>query len=419
LVFVIFHSILGANSFALSMAICPMPSTFFVLFSGAVLCFILLLVSLSLQRTSIPGVQDWCAANALAIVAFTLYAFGRQLPPFLAYEAANGASVAAVAAVLVGYRRFFGRRVSLILIGASVGAAVAAIAIFHYVINSFGLRTATVSLFYVIACLAIVRTVFRARAAWTSRYVYMFSGVMAFIVAVGYGVRGLLQMSLHSAPTSLLEPSPWNLVVLSASTLVMPVLTLGPLMMVHSKMIAQYEYAANRDFLTGAWSRRAFWKTAVREMARARRTGRDLSLLAMDVDHFKRINDTYGHAEGDRVLKELVLRAEETIRSIDYFGRIGGEEFALLMPDTGIEGALAVGERLRAELALDRSLTEAHNSSLPITRYTVSIGVAALRDRDTFQDLLQRADAALYRAKAEGRNRVICEAAPLDGSRLH
>ena len=380
--------------------------------SGAVLCFILLLVLLSLRRTGIAGVQAWCIANALAIAAFSLYGFGRELPPFLAYEVANGTYVAAVAAVLVGYRRFFGQPISMALTQASVGAALLAIALFHYVIESFLLRTLTVSLYYVIACIAIGTAIFRARAAWTSRYAYIFSGVMAFVVAIGHGVRGILQLVVPAAPSSLLEPSAWNLTVLSASTLVMPVLTLGPLMIVHSKMIAKYEYAANRDFLTGAWSRRAFWELAAREIERVRRTRRRLSLMAIDIDHFKRINDTYGHAEGDEVLKQLVIRVESKMRSIDYFGRIGGEEFAVLMPDTGLDGARVVAERLRAELARDESGMQ-ETGSLPASRpYTVSIGVAELRAADSFHDLMQRADAALYRAKESGRNRVVGETGP-------
>lgn len=385
-----------------------MLSTFFVMLSGAVLCFILLLVLLSLRRTGIAGVPEWCAANGLAIVAFSLYGFGRDLPPFLAYEVANASYVAAVAAVLVGYRRFFGQPVSMGLTQASVGAAMAATALFHYVMDSFLLRTMTVSLYYVIACVAIGTAIFRARAAWTSRYAYIFSGVMAFVVALGHAARGIFQAVAPSAPASLLEPSAWSLLVLSASTFVMPVLTLGPLMIVHSKMIAKYEYAANRDFLTGAWSRRAFWELAAREIERVRRTRRKLALLAIDIDHFKRINDTYGHAEGDKVLKQMVMIVDSKMRSVDYFGRIGGEEFAVLMPDTGLEGARAVAERLRAELAPGGGPEQAPDSAAAGRPYTVSIGVAELRTTDSFHDLMQRADAALYQAKERGRNCVVC-----------
>ena len=388
-----------------------MLSTLFIMLSGAVLCFILLLVLLSLRRTGTPGVKAWCVANGLGIVAFILYAFGRQLPPLLSYEAANGAYLGAVAAVLVGYRRFFGQPISLRLLYASVALALAGITVCHYVFPSFVLRTAIVSLFYAVTCMAIGVAIFRARATWTSRYAYVFSGVMAFVVAFGQAARGILQAVLPSAPASLLEPTPWSLTVLSISTFVMPVLTLGPLMIVHSKMIAKYEHAANRDFLTGAWSRRAFWEIAAREIERARRAHRGLTLLTIDVDHFKRINDSYGHAMGDEVLKEMVLAVERRMRSIDYFGRIGGEEFAILMPDTDLENAIAVGERLRAGLAHDQAALQATGPSTAPRNYTLSMGVAELRPGDAFHDLMQRADAALYRAKERGRDQVACEAA--------
>lgn len=387
-----------------------MLSTLFIMLSGAVLCFILLLVLLSLHRTRAPGVRAWCVANGLGIVAFTLYAFGRQLPPILSYEVANGAYIGAVAAVLVGYRRFFGQPIALGLTYASVAVALAGITLCHYVFPSFLLRTAIVSVFYAIACSAIGVAIFRARSAWTSRYAYVFSGVMAFVVAFGQAARGIVQAVLPSAPASLLEPSAWSLTVLSVSTFVMPVLTLGPLMIVHSKMIAKYEYAANRDFLTGAWSRRAFWEVAAREIERARRQHRGLTLLTMDVDHFKRINDTWGHAEGDEVLKEMVLAVERRMRGIDYFGRIGGEEFAVLMPDTGLEGARVLAERLRAGIAEDQAAMLAAGSAAASKNYTLSMGLAQLRPADTFHDLMQRADTALYQAKKSGRNRVVCEA---------
>jgi diguanylate cyclase (GGDEF)-like protein len=388
-----------------------MLSTLFIMLSGAVLCVILLLVLLSLRRTGTPGVKAWCVANELGIVAFTLYAFGRQLPPILSYEAANGAYLGAVAAVLVGYRHFFGQGISLRLTYASVVSALAGITVCHYVFPSFVLRTAIVSVFYSVACMAIGVAIFRARAAWTSRYAYVFSGVMAFVVAFGQAARGIVQAVLPAAPASLLEPSPWSLTVLSASTFVMPVLTLGPLMIVHSKMIAKYEHAANRDFLTGAWSRRAFWEMAAREIERARRMQRGLTLLTIDVDHFKRINDTYGHAQGDEVLKQMVLAVERRMRSIDYFGRIGGEEFAILMPDTNLEAAAAVAERLRMGLAQDQAGMPAMPAAASPRDYTLSMGVAELRPADTFHDLMQRADAALYRAKERGRDQVVCEAA--------
>jgi diguanylate cyclase (GGDEF)-like protein len=178
--------------------------------------------------------------------------------------------------------------------------------------------------------------------------------------------------------------------------------------MIHDRMMEKAEHAANRDFLTGAWSRRAFSELADRERSRAVRAGRTLSLLVLDVDNFKTINDTLGHAAGDRVLVDVVSCAETAIRNVDYFARIGGEEFAVLLPDTDRSCALAVAERLRTSLERPVAVCDSREGQ-SIAAYTVSIGVAVLRDAESVETLMRRADAALYAAKASGRNLVVCE----------
>jgi diguanylate cyclase (GGDEF)-like protein len=187
------------------------------------------------------------------------------------------------------------------------------------------------------------------------------------------------------------------MIFFSAGALSLPALTLGAVMMANAGLIARAQHAADHDHLTGARSRRAFFELAAREQARALRRGGPLSLLLFDVDHFKRINDTHGHATGDRVLVDIVRRTGAVVRSIDIVARLGGEEFAVLLPDTGADTALVVAERLRK--GLDRALDEAG--------YTVSIGSATLLAGETIEAMLSRADTALYAAKAGGRNVVV------------
>jgi diguanylate cyclase (GGDEF)-like protein len=379
-----------------------MLSTSNIFFVSAFFCVLMLLVWRSLQRTGIAGVREWTIANALALAAHILYALGRELPPLLAYEVANGVYAAATLAILLGFRRFFGRPASLPISGAALGLFVAAIAFFHYVHDSYPLRTMAVSLFQMGVCAGIGYTVFRWRKSARSRYPYLFTMTMALLVALGNGVRAVLHLADPAEAASLLQPSAWNVFFLSAATQVLPALTLGALMMVHDMMMARAEHAANRDFLTGAWSRRAFFELADRELGRARRRERPLALLLIDIDHFKQINDSHGHAAGDQVLVDMTLRVETVIRGIDYFARIGGEEFAALLPDADRSAALQVAERLRSTLAIESS----KHGGVP---YTVSIGLAVLRDTDSFHELMRRADAALYQAKASGRNQVIGE----------
>ncbi|TAN51851.1 MAG: GGDEF domain-containing protein [Methylococcaceae bacterium] len=166
---------------------------------------------------------------------------------------------------------------------------------------------------------------------------------------------------------------------------------------------SKLEEQANTDFLTGCDSRRHFLEKAEQELLRIRRYGGEMSMLMLDLDHFKNINDEHGHTVGDRVLKKLVQVCGELLREVDVIGRLGGEEFAILLPETRIEQALEVAGRLcqavaAAELPMD--------GAAPL-HFTASIGVAGLAADDLrIAAILNRADSALYKAKHAGRNRV-------------
>ena len=166
----------------------------------------------------------------------------------------------------------------------------------------------------------------------------------------------------------------------------------------------KYRWLANVDALTGCLNRRAFMERLERELDRVRRYGVFLSVLMIDIDRFKDINDTHGHLVGDSVLRQLgdLLRAE--VRSVDLAARYGGEEFVIVLPDTEDEGALYFAERLRKRVE-EQNFSETGD---PL-RVTVSIGVAAASVEGEITEpelLIARADEALYRAKNEGRNRV-------------
>ena len=156
------------------------------------------------------------------------------------------------------------------------------------------------------------------------------------------------------------------------------------------------------DHLTGIANRRTFFETAEIELMRWRRQPRPLSLLMLDADHFKVINDQYGHPAGDAVLRDLAATLTATFREVDVVARVGGEEFAVLLPSTAIEGALGVANRLLAALS-------ARSVEFDGTRiaYTVSGGIAAMDNGVAGLDaLMKRADEALYAAKRAGRNRI-------------
>ncbi len=158
------------------------------------------------------------------------------------------------------------------------------------------------------------------------------------------------------------------------------------------------------DFLTGLANRRAFFEEAECELQQWRRLMRPFSLVMIDADHFKAVNDRHGHAAGDSTLRHLAERMMEVCRAQDVLARIGGEEFACLLPGTTLEGARLLADRLCHSIAV--APAEVDGLQIPVT---VSVGVATITaEVDGVDELLRRADAALYAAKAAGRNRVLC-----------
>jgi diguanylate cyclase (GGDEF)-like protein len=167
---------------------------------------------------------------------------------------------------------------------------------------------------------------------------------------------------------------------------------------------AELRRLASIDELTGVANRRWFTAMASRELERCRRFNHQLSLLMIDVDHFKKVNDTHGHAVGDEVLKAFTRVLEGNLRSVDLLGRLGGEEFAVMLPESDHSAATRTAERLRTSVeSLIFPLADGSNLNI-----TTSVGIAILTGAgETLDSLLARADSALYTAKREGRNRVV------------
>lgn len=171
------------------------------------------------------------------------------------------------------------------------------------------------------------------------------------------------------------------------------------------RAMEQLEQAASTDRLTGAWNRRHFEEAAQTEMALAKRRGDPLALIMFDFDHFKRINDTFGHGTGDMVLVTMAQTVRENLRASDALIRWGGEEFVVMLPTTSMDGALALAEKLRSAVAA---------VAYPeVGRVTVSLGVALFAPGEGITSWVDRADGALYRAKELGRNQVVAAPNPV------
>jgi diguanylate cyclase (GGDEF)-like protein len=207
------------------------------------------------------------------------------------------------------------------------------------------------------------------------------------------GVIGVVCLESHSSPYSDAE-------VRLALSLTQP----AAMAVENARLFDEVQRLATLDGLTGTYNRRHFMELAHLAFESARRFGQPLTAVMLDVDHFKSINDEYGHHVGDQVLRTLAERCRSTLRTIDVLGRYGGEEFAILLPGTTRRNAATIlAERIRHRVAEELVHTDAGPVGV-----TVSVGVAAMETTTRNpEELFKRADAALYEAKQAGRNRVV------------
>lgn len=210
-------------------------------------------------------------------------------------------------------------------------------------------------------------------------------------------------VALAHPPRDLLAQAPFNAGVFLFYTAFIIVATLAVIAMEIESLQSALFRAARFDALTGLHNRAAFIDEFAREEARARRSGQVFSLAIFDLDHFKAVNDRYGHPAGDQVLKAFAEVLRESIRGYDIAGRYGGEEFALLMPQTGKATAAQVAERVRQALEARGIAAGGERISITVSAGVASHGV----DGDDWDALLKAADQALYDAKEAGRNRVV------------
>lgn len=374
-----------------------------ILLIAASLCFLTFLALLSVATEKVRGMRAMLLASVLGMVGNILYAFGRELPPIVGFEVTNMTYSAASAALLTGYYQLGGLRLrhcALAVIVAGVGVAVA---LFHYVIDSFAARSIVVSLFQAIVCIELARSVLTSRQQWPRPfYTHFFVLAMCALVATGHLGRVAWLSLARQVPPSLLQPDLLSMCFLTASSMALPALALGWLLTAHRHIVIRAEYVGNHDFLTGAASRKAFFDIAAIEMARAGRRAQPLALLLIDMDNFKAINDRCGHAAGDAVLVRLVDGARGMLRAIDCVARLGGDEFALLLPGTDLSAATTVATRLQQIIR--------HAGAAPTL--TLSIGVTLIDARENLASAMHRADEALYAAKAAGRDAVMAKSPP-------
>lgn len=360
-------------------------------FLCACLCFIL--------RRSFPrdieGITEWGTACIVLVVASALFASRQHLNIFFGSYLANVLFVAGIALMHRSIRKFTAQPYRQRLETATVLAMAALLVWPTFVHDDYRFRIVIVSVvnacFFLASAFAITRMSAKGFVEYFTQFIFV---ATALVLAVRCGVTLLAPNTLQP----LTNTSFIHYVYLATTSFSILALSLGFIMMINRRLQQRLEAAAFHDGLTGVFTRTAFFDSANMELARCHRSGDKVSLLIIDLDDFKSINDRFGHLGGDGVLIDFVNRTRQVLRSHDLFGRYGGEEFVALLPATDQKQAHEVAGRICA--ICQRS------GEAGATAFTVSIGVATVQPGGEYIGaILAQADAALYRAKRNGKNR--------------
>ncbi|CAG2134857.1 GGDEF domain-containing protein [Cupriavidus plantarum] len=387
----------------------PMSAPIALLVITAALSAMMLAIVWSLRRCGLPGVREWCHANFVATLALALFALRGNVPDVLSIVVANAALAWALCMFYAGTVLFCGGRPPWrLLIAGTAGVAMGVIAL-RYLVDAFAARVSLVSVFHAVLCAGVGITLIRHRPPGRTASHFLTTATFALCFAIAHTARGTMA-AMAMLGDSITAPG-LNIAFLTLGALVMPALTMGAVLMIHDTLVRRLEAIANTDTLTGVASRKAYEEEAARALALAMRGGPTPALVIIDIDRFKSVNDTWGHAAGDAVLREFARVTGEEIRATDRLARLGGEEFVILLPATGEAEARHVAERVRARAAANPVET-----LFGTVHYTVSGGVATWRAGESLAQLSARADAALYRAKVGGRNRMVGQSELIDGA---
>jgi diguanylate cyclase (GGDEF)-like protein len=344
----------------------------------------------------LPGLREWALSGICAATGLTLSS-SRGIPgQFAAILVGNWFCFVSTVLMLVGMRRFLG-------LPPRTGALVTAATLAVLPVAAFpdldaGADARVVIFSTVVGVVSAVVALTLARAPGLSSR--LCSGLFG-LNAVSFAVRivrtlahpsGIDYLKNGTATTAILL---WAIVLMFANTFLL-------VLMVSERLRDELMHQAGHDPLTDIPNRRGFDLVAEKLFSNRSPDIRPFAVLMMDLDHFKRINDAYGHERGDEVLKRFSRILAATLRGEDVFARLGGEEFVALLPNCDCNEAFSAAERLRAAL----------KTEMPDPPLTVSLGIACGDAGATLTDLMRRADTALYRAKEQGRDRaVIAEAA--------
>lgn len=348
-------------------------------------------------------------ALLLEATAWVLLGLRGQIGDWLSILVANAVMLVSYAMTVHALRLLLGAPSRLRVVAFASVAGWLAIAWFALGTASFQARLLCASLVILLDLALLIAPLGNSlrRGGSAARRILLVTLVMAVAMVLWRNAEPLLS----SQPAAgLLAPTPINTVYMMFSAMQPLFTSIGFLLLYNETMQAELRSLARTDPLTGANNRLALVEAIGQALEAGGGHGRPLGVLMLDVDHFKAVNDRFGHGGGDQLLRSLVQRIQHVLGPREVLGRVGGEEFVVLSPDSGLHQARALGERIRAEVEAAPLLLDGH-----VLGMTVSVGVTeAVPGESDVTALLQRADAALYAAKRAGRNRVVAsgEVAP-------
>ena len=362
-------------------------------------CALVLWVQQRSFPDDIKGLGEWALAVVLIGVASGLSSMRGLLSDFLSIVLPSATLLLGQFLLIVGLQRYLGRQVKWRPALDGIAVVVLLITFLTYVTHHYQGRIFLMALAHIVLFSAGAVLAWQAKPSGLgSRFLFLF-----FVLGAGVAVWRITTLSGGITENEdIFDRDLIQQAFLAMFSLGVLGLAIAFILITNERLRTELEFMATRDPMTGALNRRAFFAQAAVEWARCTRSQRPLSVLTSDIDFFKKVNETHGHHVGDLVIKDFAARAQQMRRLPDILARFGGEEFTILLPDTGIAEARNVAERIRVEIETQR------NKALP--RYTVSIGLSVTHgkagDAADIEALIAQADAHLYRAKQGGRNRV-------------
>ncbi|MDE2342226.1 MAG: GGDEF domain-containing protein [Betaproteobacteria bacterium] len=351
-----------------------------------------------------PGIRLWAFSSLFTAIGF-IPAYVYRVPvPGYGWGVLIGASLllAALGLQYLGIRSFLGKPSRTTFVAGWLVLGMALNFWLCVVQPNVTLRTFMDSLLYGAGSLACARALL-IPVTQPQRTAFWLTGASFTVLGGVLLLRAAIIVLAPEGQYGLFVSSPLNTGSFFLASIVQLCVTFGFVLMVNYRLIADVQKIASRDMLTNAFTRRRLEEEAQRLLAHCGRTGDMMAVMMIDVDHFKSVNDRYGHPVGDEVLRRLADIAQHSIRTDDYFARYGGEEFCILMLSTTEQEAQVLAERLR--LAYAAALVNVAGHAV---KSTISIGVADTMSAGLdWHKLVSAADRALYRAKQQGRNQVV------------